>query len=280
MTNNILRVAVVSLLACASLSAQQTANSALQQFTVLRTGRLTAPSKNATNADTHCSIIGAGGAATMQCHPVPATVNSSYHYNTTLIVDAKGTGYVIACRAALVTNFWCKKADAGTTIEGQFENGHLAVSGGDKPHEYQVLTSANVGPLPAIQVPAPPEKKAQVQSKPSPAPPAPAQSAATAPVVAAKKPADNPEKSSGDSSLACTSPTGACVNFVSEPQGADIYVDGKFAGNTPSALNLAPGSHDIRIESEKRRPWTRTLDVTAGSKITVRATLETQTPGN
>jgi hypothetical protein len=280
MTNKLLRVALLSLLACACLGAQQTTAGAPQQFTVLRTGRLIAPSENATNADTNCSIIGAGGAATMQCHPAPATVSTSYHYNTTLIVDEKGTGYVIACRAALVTNFWCKKAEAGTTIQGQLQNGHLAVMGGDKPHDYSVLTSANVGPLPVIQVPQPPEKKAQVQSKPSPTPPAPAQPVAAAPVMAAKKPADNPEKSSGDASLTCTSPSGACVNFISEPLGADIYVDGKFAGNTPSALNLAPGSHDIRIESGKRTPWTRKLDVTAGSKITVRATLEASAASN
>ena len=280
MTNKLLRVAFLSFLACACLGAQQTTTIAPQQFTVLRTGRLVAPSENATNADTNCSIIGAGGAATMQCHPAPATVNSSYHYNTTLIVDAKGTGYVIACRAALVTNFWCKKAEAGTTIQGQLENGHLSVSDGDKPHDYQVLTSANVGPLPAIQAPQPVEKKAQVQSKPSPTPSMPAQSVATAPAVAAKKPADNSDKSSGDASLTCTSPSGACVNFISEPQGADIYVDGKFAGNTPSALNLAPGSHDIRIESGKFKPWTRALDVTAGSKITVRATLEASAKAN
>jgi hypothetical protein len=98
--------------------------------------------------------------------------------------------------------------------------------------------------------------------------------------MAAKKTTDSPEKLGGDASLACTSPSGACVNFISEPQGADIYVDGKFVGNTPSALNLAPGSHDLRVESEKRKPWTRTLDVTAGSKITVRATLDASAPSN
>jgi hypothetical protein len=276
MTHGFLRAAVLSLMACACLSAQTT-NPAPQQFTVLRTGRLIAPSENPTNADTNCSIIGSGGAATMQCHPLPATVSTSYHYNTTLIVDAKGTGYVVACRVALVSNFWCKKAEAGTTMEGQLQNGHLTVNDGDKPHDYRVLTSANVGPVPVIQVSAPTEKKTRVQSRPAaaPAPSAPAEPAATAPEIPAKKPTPDSEKSSSDASLACTSPSGACVNFVSEPQGADIYVDGKFAGNTPSALNLAAGSHDIRIESGKLKPWTRNLDVTAGSKITVRATLET-----
>ena len=276
-TNKLLRVAVLSLCACASLGAQQTTNGAPQQFTVLRTGRLVAPSENATNADTKCTIVGAAGAATMKCRPAAATASTSYHYNTALIVDAKGTGYVIACHVSLVSNFWCKKADSGTVIQGQFENGHLAVIDGDKSHVYQVLTSANVGPLPVIQ-PAPVESSAKNQPKPTPAPPQPV--GAAPPATAGKAPAPNSDKSSSDSSAACTSPTGACVNFISEPQGADIYVDGKFAGNTPSALNLAPGSHDIRIESEKRKPWTRSLEVTVGSKITVRAVLEPLTPGN
>ena len=68
--------------------------------------------------------------------------------------------------------------------------------------------------------------------------------------------------------------------FVSDPQGADIYVDGKFAGNTPSTLTLAAGSHEIRVEAARFKPWTRTLETTAGSKVTIRAPLEAQSPAN
>ena len=54
---------------------------------------------------------------------------------------------------------------------------------------------------------------------------------------------------------------------------ARIYVDGKFVGSTPSTLALPPGSHQIRIEVDKFKPWTRTLESNAGSTVSVRATL-------
>lgn len=63
------------------------------------------------------------------------------------------------------------------------------------------------------------------------------------------------------------------VMFTSDPQGADIYVDKKFVGSTPSLIELAPGSHSIRIEAQGRKPWTRVLEVTAGNKVTIQAVL-------
>jgi len=63
------------------------------------------------------------------------------------------------------------------------------------------------------------------------------------------------------------------VNILSTPGGADIYVDGKFVGNTPSLVELALGSHNVRIEAQGCKPWARVLDVTAGSKVTIQAVL-------
>jgi len=63
------------------------------------------------------------------------------------------------------------------------------------------------------------------------------------------------------------------VNISSTPEGADIYVDGKFVGNTPSLVQLALGSHNVHIEAQGCKPWTRVLDVTAGSKVTIQAVL-------
>ena len=56
-------------------------------------------------------------------------------------------------------------------------------------------------------------------------------------------------------------------------QGADIYVDGKFVGNTPSTLALPAGSHEIRVEADQFAPWTRTLASTTGSTVTIHAAL-------
>jgi hypothetical protein len=51
-------------------------------------------------------------------------------------------------------------------------------------------------------------------------------------------------------------------------------VDDKFVGNTPSVITLLAGSHEIRMEDANRKPWTRKLETSAGSKITIRGTIE------
>jgi hypothetical protein len=68
----------------------------------------------------------------------------------------------------------------------------------------------------------------------------------------------------------------ASVTIKSTPQGADINVDGKFVGNTPSTVQLAAGEHEILIEKEGLRPWERTMTVNPGGSISIDATLEKQ----
>lgn len=64
--------------------------------------------------------------------------------------------------------------------------------------------------------------------------------------------------------------------FSSEPSGADIYVDGNFMGSTPSQIQLAAGSHTVRIETKGQKPWSRAVTVTAGGKVTIQAVLSAE----
>ena len=64
------------------------------------------------------------------------------------------------------------------------------------------------------------------------------------------------------------------VSVRSEPDGADITIDGKYVGSTPSIVQLAPGEHKIAIEKAGFRPWERTITVTGGSNLNMNATLE------
>ena len=66
----------------------------------------------------------------------------------------------------------------------------------------------------------------------------------------------------------------ASVTVKSTPPGADINVDGKFMGSTPSTIQLAPGEHQVSVEKEGLRPWQRTMTVSAGGNITIDANLE------
>src|SRR5579862_7354114 len=127
-------------------AAPQATDQAPQQFTVLRTGHLVAGTESLSAADVNCSIAGAGGGATMQCRRADAG-KGSYHYNTALVVDPRGVGYVVACRVPLVLVL-CKKLDTGATVEGRVDKGILAMDDGGKVRRYQILASATVGTLP------------------------------------------------------------------------------------------------------------------------------------
>jgi PEGA domain/Protein of unknown function (DUF2846) len=66
----------------------------------------------------------------------------------------------------------------------------------------------------------------------------------------------------------------ASVTIKSTPLGADITVDGKFMGNTPSTIQLRSGEHEVLIEKEGLRPWQRTMTVSAGGNLNIDANLE------
>jgi PEGA domain len=55
----------------------------------------------------------------------------------------------------------------------------------------------------------------------------------------------------------------AKVHFTSSPSGSEIYVDGKFAGTTPSDIGVTAGEHVVRITS-RGKEWSRTIQITSG----------------
>ena len=82
----------------------------------------------------------------------------------------------------------------------------------------------------------------------------------------------------------------AAILIKSTPEGAEITIDGKFVGSTPSTVRLAPGDHEIVVKKvgsnsarmipggevsiPAYRTWQRTLTLSPGSTITIDATLE------
>lgn len=59
----------------------------------------------------------------------------------------------------------------------------------------------------------------------------------------------------------------------SEPPSADLTVDGKYMGSTPSTVRLTPGDHTVLIEKPGYKPWQRTMSVNPGGIVTIDATL-------
>jgi len=66
----------------------------------------------------------------------------------------------------------------------------------------------------------------------------------------------------------------ATVDFVTDPSGADIMVDGNFAGNTPSSLQVTPGRHTIELRLSGYRSYTRSMLIDEGSHPRISTTLE------
>lgn len=64
------------------------------------------------------------------------------------------------------------------------------------------------------------------------------------------------------------------VTINSTPAGADILIDAKFVGNTPSTLSIAPGEHTIAIEKSGFKTWQRTMTVAIHGSANIDATLD------
>lgn len=56
----------------------------------------------------------------------------------------------------------------------------------------------------------------------------------------------------------------AQIDVASVPTGADIEVDGKFVGSTPSSISLSVGDHEIAIKKSGFTAWNRKMSVSAG----------------
>jgi hypothetical protein len=111
------------------------------------------------------------------------------------------------------------------------------------------------------------------------APAVPAAAGATpASAASAENPAQAPVQSSGQtpSVVVATSRPQETVkcSFTSTPAGAEVTVDGRYVGSTPSALGLTTGTHVVVVSMAGFTQWKRELAVEAGSELTVNAVLE------
>jgi len=56
----------------------------------------------------------------------------------------------------------------------------------------------------------------------------------------------------------------ALLDLASKPTGADIEIDGKFVGSTPSSISVSPGDHDIAVKKSGFADWIRKVTVSTG----------------
>lgn len=88
-----------------------------------------------------------------------------------------------------------------------------------------------------------------------------------APATAAIQPA-------AASPASAAAPSTARISFSSVPDGADIEIDGSFAGNTPSEIEVPEGERSIVVKKSGFKNWERKMKVAAGSAIHLNAEME------
>jgi S1-C subfamily serine protease len=86
-----------------------------------------------------------------------------------------------------------------------------------------------------------------------------------------------PNVSAPDSSSNTASEQFGTVTVSSDPDSADVYLDGKFVSNTPAILKISMGEHSIRLCYAYRPDWTRTVNILADSQLTLKAQFPSST---
>jgi len=123
--------------------------------------------------------------------------------------------------------------------------------GAEGKSEAVAAAPVQVNPVQAAPVQANPVQPGQMQ-------------AGAAPVAEGARTSELPVKSAD--AVKC--------NFASTPAGAEITVDGKYVGSTPSTLSLSVGTHAVEVSLPGFVEWKRQLTVSSGSELTVNAALE------
>jgi hypothetical protein len=149
-------------------------------------------------------------------------------------------------------------------LKGSVKGDRLSLLVDTQTRSYTVETSAYIGPVTTN-----PNQNESTASRSS-------QESSTEPTVklAVEKPGTSTAQLRAQVDQPDSAANSAMVLFSSEPNGADIDVDGKFLGNTPSQIQLVVGNHSIRIEAKGHTPWSREVSLAAGGKISIHAVLD------
>ena len=91
---------------------------------------------------------------------------------------------------------------------------------------------------------------------------------------AAKFQPTSPSEATTPAATPTPSPISAKLQLESEPEGADIELDGTFAGNTPSDLQVTEGDHTITVKKTGFKDWERKIKLSGGSSVRLNAELE------
>jgi len=179
---------------------------------------------------------------------------ASVKRNIMLVQDNHGKSYTIACE---VESKWskCVSLPVGETFDAESQKHGILVWYEDskgKPAKQSYTLVA------MVDKPAAEKASVATPARQSATPASPASSAATA------APADVSQ---------IIRDTIKC-NFTSTPSGAEITLDGRYVGNTPSTVGVTTGTHVVVLFMPGFDKWKRELTVPYGSDLNISATLQ------
>ena len=79
-----------------------------------------------------------------------------------------------------------------------------------------------------------------------------------------RRPAARPQEGTTTTDSAPSAVALGKVRIVSQPDGAEIEVDGSFVGNTPSTIELPKGEHIIIVKKAGYKVWERKIRLSGG----------------
>jgi len=168
-----------------------------------------------------------------------------------LVRDNQGKSYRISCTN---DSRWskCAPLPVGRSFDARQDKHGITVfyrneKGKEKKETYQ-LVAALPANAPAAAAPAPVREDA----------------AGNAPPAEAEPPVTVQHAVTGETRC----------SFRSTPSGADIVIDGKYSGNTPSDIGLRNGVHVVVLSMQGFAEWKRDLNVAPDSAVNVTARLQ------
>jgi len=74
-------------------------------------------------------------------------------------------------------------------------------------------------------------------------------------------------------------PVRVSVQVMSEPPGAEVFIDGEYVGSTPSKVQVSSGERKIKITRPNYEDWERTIKIHPNEEKTINALLlQTSSP--
>jgi len=184
---------------------------------------------------------------------------------TLLVQEGNQPPFRVACS---VDSKWsrCIPLAKGETYDARpAKKGFIVYYADDKGKSRSQLYTLVTGTITAESAASPPQAASpQPAATQTPAP-------ATAPVAASPAPA--PARVAAQQAPA---PGSIQCSFSSTPSGAEITLDGKYVGSTPSEIAVSTGTHVVSFSLPGFAEWKRDLTVIPGSQLTVSAILQKQ----